>query len=503
MAGTGVTQLPVHQLLEALDAWRSEPNDARLDSLGRGLARLLDAYAMRGCHIALDAPPLAELSIGAGTLTRRPAMETGDARITVRTIAIGGQRDRTAMLWTEGPVEGGTMLADALELALNAAWFRQEASLQSQQLDALDAAVRGIAGVLSVQRVLQLIVDRMRELVAAEYAALGIVGPFGNIEQFVTSGLSDQARERIGPLPRGHGLLGLIIQENRPFLIDDIATDSRRHGFPPNHPEMHSFLGAPVRSKGQTIGNLYLTNKRHNQTFSDADLRLVEMFALHAGIAMENARLHEEIQRLAIVDERQRISRDLHDSIIQSLYAISLSLEDMPEIIAEDPGEGIARTDRAIDSIHGTIRDIRNFIMGLQPELLEDADLATGVESLAAEFRANTLIDLEVTIGALPTLPAEHAAQILAIAREGLSNIARHSAATRAWLELTASDGMLRLVIGDNGRGFDTAAPHNGQQRGLANLRSRAESAGGSLLLASEPGEGTRLEAEISLEENA
>ena len=129
---------------------------------------------------------------------------------------------------------------------------------------------------------------------------------------------------------------------------------------------MHSFLGTPIRNKGRTIGDLYLTNKTTAATFDDEDLRVIERFALHAGIAIENARLHEEVQRLAIVDERQRISQDLHDSIIQSLYGISLSLEDLPDVMAEDPAQGVVRTDRAIDAIHATIRDLRNFIMGLE-----------------------------------------------------------------------------------------------------------------------------------------
>jgi signal transduction histidine kinase len=255
-----------------------------------------------------------------------------------------------------------------------------------------------------------------------------------------------------------------------------------------------------VRSKGQSIGNLYLTNKRGGAPFNEADLRLVEMFALHAGIAMENARLHEEIGRLAIVQERERISQDLHDSIIQSLYGISLSLEDLPEIVSEDPAEGTARTDHAIDGIHATIRDIRNFIMGLQPELLMDADLSTGVETLAAEFRANTLIDLELHVDPdLPELPRDHAAHILAITRETLSNIARHSSATRAAIQLFAKDGTATLIVGDNGRGFDVEAARSSRQRGLGNLRARAEQVGGRLILASEEGSGTRVTAELPL----
>ena len=372
-----------------------------------------------------------------------------------------------------------------------------------RQLDALDSALRGIAGVQSVERVLQLIVDNVRNLVGSRYAALGIQGAFGRIDQFIVSGITPEQRALLGDPPQGLGLLGLIIKEDRPLLIDDIATDPRRYGFPEHHPDMHSLLGVPVRSRGETIGNLYLTDKLSAPVFDAQDQELVERFALHAGIAIENARLHEQVGRLAIVEERARISQDLHDSIIQSLYAISLSLEDLPEIVSEDPAEGAARTDRAIDGIHGTIRDIRNFIMGLQPELLSDADLVTGIQTLAAEFQANTLIDLELQVDVDPAdlarMAHDHDAHILAITREMLSNVAKHSEATRATIELTLKGGTLALTVGDNGRGFDVAAARTSSQRGLGNLRARAEQVGGRLILASEEGVGTRVTAAVPI----
>jgi len=497
-----ISLLPVHEFMTTLEAWRAEPSSERRAALAAALERVANAYGCAGVRLALAGPTLPELALGVGSLADgaqeggdMPTAATGVAR---RDLAVEPMDASEAIAWVDGPQEASEAVFGALQMAVDALWSRQEARLRRRQLEGLDLAVRGIAGVLSVERVLQLIVDRVRELVDAEYAALGIVGPFGRIDKFVTSGLSAEERARIGALPRGLGLLGLIIREDRSFLVDDISADPRRFGFPEHHPHMRSFLGAPVRAKGQSIGNLYLTNKRTARTFTDADLRLVEMFALHAGIAIDNARMHEEIGRLAIVDERQRISQDLHDSIIQSLYAISLSLEDLPDIIDEDPGEGAARADRAIDGIHATIRDIRNFIMGLQPELLIDADLGAGIETLAAEFRANTLIDLELRLHAeLPELPRDHAAHILAITREALSNIARHSTATRATIELAATDSTLMLVIGDNGRGFDVNAARSSRQRGLNNLRARAEAVGGRLILTSEPGAGTRVAAEI------
>lgn len=489
---------PAHRLLAALDSWRSQPSDPNRSELADALGDLADGCGIDGAYVSVSAPGLPHLEIGVGSLRHVKRSEAIEGDILPRSLLIEDSPESTAHIWVDGDEERATALAAAVELAFDAVWSRHRARLQRQQLEALDAAVRGIAAVQPVDIVLQLIVDQVRELVSAEFAALGIVGPFGNIEQFVTSGLSPHVREQIGALPRGHGLLGLIIDEGSSFLIDDIATDPRRYGFPPNHPTMHSFLGAPVRIQGRSIGNLYLTNKRNARNFSETDLRLVEMFALHAGIAMENARLHEQIQRLAVVDERERISQDLHDSIIQSLYGISLSLEDLPEVIAEDPAEGAARADRAIDSIHGTIRDIRNFIFGLQPELLGGADLPSGIRSMAAEFQANTLIDLVLQLpDELPDMPGEHAAHILAITREALSNVGRHSGATRVHVELAPTEAALRLTIRDNGHGFDPAQELGSTHHGLANLRSRAEGAGGTLTLNSEPGLGTLLVVEI------
>jgi signal transduction histidine kinase len=361
---------------------------------------------------------------------------------------------------------------------------------------ALDAAVRGIAGLVPIDDVLQLIVDRVRPLVGAQYAALGIVDAGGRIERFPTSGMSDETRERIGALPQGHGMLGLIIRENRSFRIPDINADPRRHGFPPNHPTMTSFLGVPITVKGETVGRLYLTNKIGAAEFSEEDRSLVETFALHAGIAMENARLHEQLQRLAVVDERERISQDLHDGIIQNMYAVGLSLEDVPELMNDDRAEAAARVERAIDSIHLSIQDIRNFIFGLRPELLEGTTLVAGLAALVQEYRHNMVVDLELGVPEpVAEPPAEVTGQLLSIVGESLSNVVRHSRASSARLELTATDDgpTWELRIEDNGVGFDPAAVGKLGHQGLANTRARAEALGGTILIDSRPGAGTRV----------
>jgi len=375
--------------------------------------------------------------------------------------------------------------------------------MNDRVMAALDAAVRGIAEVLDVERVLQLIVDRLRDLVEAEYAALGIVDEAGVIERFITSGLSHEERERIGELPRGKGLLGLIIRENRSIRIRDIGSDPRRHGFPPNHPPMGSFLGVPITLHGRSVGRLYLTNKRGASEFSAEDQALVERFALHAGIAMENARLHEAERRLVVVDERERIGRDLHDGIIQNLYGVTLSLEDVPELVTEDPQEARDRVDRAIDTLHGAIRDIRNFIFGLRPILLDEGGLTHGLELLADELRRNTAIDVSVTAVEPPELPMEAVAELLVVTREALSNISRHARATHASVKLAVAGGAVHLAITDDGIGFDADAARPSAHQGLTNLQVRAEQLGGRASVNSRPGEGTRIMLSLPLSDDA
>jgi signal transduction histidine kinase len=338
-------------------------------------------------------------------------------------------------------------------------------------------------------------VDRVQELVGARYAALGIVDSVGVIERFVTRGINAEDRERIGDLPRGHGLLGLIIREGRAYRIADISAHPDSSGFPPHHPPMHSFLGVPITVKGASVGNLYLTEKRHAAEFSEDDQALVETFALHAGIAIENARLHAQVQRLAIVEERERIAKDLHDGIIQSIYAVGLSLEDLPELLTEDPSEGRARVDRAIDALHVTIRDIRNFIMGLRPELLDQRDLVGSLQALAEETRLNSLVEVETSIdqAAAAALPEHARVPVFHICREALSNIARHSHATRASVVLHRVDDAVRLEINDNGVGFDPDKERSSTHQGMANMAGRASRHGGRLSVERAEGGGTRI----------
>jgi signal transduction histidine kinase len=489
--------LGLREMSEALEAWQDHPGPESHSQLGAAFGRVIASSGLDGGHLHVAAPPLTEVEMRTGSLIEQTAETAG-----LRTYKLRfGDRVLATLLLDAPPAAVFSVdeCARGLEIVLGSAWSRARAGQATDELAALDTATRGIAGVLDLDRVLQLITDRVRELAHAQYAALGIVDQDFGIERFITSGVSRAERERIGPPPHGYGLLSIIARETQPVRVHDIGTDSRRYGFPPNHPSMGSLLGVPIGAKGRSIGRLYLTNKQPSGDFTEDDERLVEMFALHAGIAIENARLHEQVQRLAIVEERERIGRDLHDGIIQSIYAVGLSLEDVPDLMAEDPTDAKARVERAIDSLDQSIRDIRNFIFGLRPELLEQAGLVGGLAALADEFRVNSMVDVDLETDQAhdADLPADLTGQLLSIAREALSNIARHSKATQGSVHVETEDGSVRLIISDNGVGFDQTMPRGAGHQGLVNMRARASSVGGRLDVQSEPGAGTRIIVDV------
>jgi len=344
-------------------------------------------------------------------------------------------------------------------------------SLDAAALNAVDEAARAIAGLLDIEEALQLIVERVRTLVGARYAALGIVGADDRIQRFITSGMSHLQREAIGPLPRGRGLLGLIIREGSSYRIPDIAA----------HPG--------------SSGNFYLTDKAGATEFTADDQRLVELFALHAGIAIDNARLHQQAAEYAIVQERDRIGRDLHDGIIQSLYAVSLSLEDVPEMMVSSPGEAEGRVDAAIDSLQASIRELRNFIYGLRPETFNGADVPAGILALGEQFRYNTLVEIDIDVDpeAGRDLSPERGAELLQLVRESLSNAARHARARHVVVTFRQDAGAPTLIVADDGVGFDVSARVAAGHQGLANMEARALAIGATMRVESAGGEGTRI----------
>ncbi len=240
-------------------------------------------------------------------------------------------------------------------------------SSEGQRLRRLLDAVLTIGGDLDLAAMLHRIIQSAADLVDAQYGALGVLDDTGTyLSQFITVGLSDEAHQAIGELPSGHGILGLLIVDAQPLRLPDLRVHPDSFGFPPNHPPMESFLGVPVRVRDEVFGNLYLTDKRSAAEFSEVDQELVVALAGAAGVAIENARLHARVQDMALSEDRERIARDLHDTVIQRLFATGMSLQGSIRLVQTDPEAAVDRIEGAVDDLDLTVKHIRTAIFGLE-----------------------------------------------------------------------------------------------------------------------------------------
>ena len=363
----------------------------------------------------------------------------------------------------------------------------------AEQLRKLLSAVVEIGGDLDLPGVLQRIVETAVELVGATYGALGVLDPTRtHLSDFVTVGLTDEQRDRIGDLPRGHGILGLLIVEPVPIRLPDLTKHPDSYGFPPGHPPMASFLGLPLFVRGEVFGNLYLTDKAGGELFTAVDEELATGLATAAAVAIDNARLHSRARELDLIEDRERIARDLHDTVIQRLFATGLSLQAAARLIERD--EARERVEAAVDQLDTTVREIRTSIFELQasvPARAGDGPRRTLLglgDELAEAIGTRPVFRFDGPIDAV--LDADEARHLAAVVREGLANVAHHAPGSTVSVAVSCADGWLEVTVDDTGPGPGPARPGG---RGLANLASRAEELGGSSTLEPGPTGGSRL----------
>jgi signal transduction histidine kinase len=539
-----------------------------------------------------------------------------------------------------------------------------------ERLAALHRASLELVRDLSLDMVLERIVHLAREQVDAAYAALGVVDEAGNVIRFIPVGMSPEEIQRIGHPPVGKGLLGAMKTEHRTLRVADIQADPRSRGFPHNHPYMTSFLGVPITLGDRVLGQIYLTDKETYHEFTEADERVIETLAAYAavainnarlyeellvrdhtlaqrnddlallndiavalassldvddilkqtltrvmaylsvdageiflreesekelhlalhqgefaeafltrdrfrlgegfiglvaqtgqplvtndlksdmrylrpavvaagfksmacipliahgtvvgvmsiasrsvlpldereiqlltaigawtGVASENARLHGQARRLAVLEERERIGMDLHDGIIQSIYAVGLALEYARVALEEDPRQSQLKIEQSIEGLNKTIRDIRAYILDLRPRHFAGVSLKSGLQRLVEEYRNNTMgeANLIAAEDGLASLPASHATALFHICQEALANAARHARARRLDVHLWSTKERVLLEVSDNGQGFDLRKMSVTLGHGLSNMHIRARKVGGDVEVTSAPGEGTTL----------
>lgn len=371
------------------------------------------------------------------------------------------------------------------------------AAADSTAFRALSDVVLSIASEHEVAPVLQRLVDSARELAGAKYAALGIPDGEGAFASFITSGMSDELIEAMGPLPRTHGMLGAMLESAEPHRTDDITADPRFRGWWPRaHPQMRTFLGVPIVARGEVIGALYLTEKPGG--FTHEDQKLIELLAAHAAIAIENARLHERSRELSIVEERNRLARELHDSVTQRLFGVALAAESASTLLERDREGAAAELKRVSDLAREAMEELRAVVFELRPGSLEAEGLATVLRKHVEVLRRVSGQRIELYACDMPKLGANPATQVLRIAQEALGNALRHAGARRIEVLLQGAGDKLIVTVTDDGCGFDPAGPEvRGQRLGLTSMRERATELGGTLTVTSAPGEGTTVRLEV------
>jgi len=362
---------------------------------------------------------------------------------------------------------------------------------------AINDAALTIAAEPALDKVLQKIADLARELAHARYAALGIPDPDGRLTQFIVSGMGDEQKARIEGKPTGRGVLGLLLNQPQVLRLSDLRKHPVSVGFPRHHPPMASFMGVPIAAQGRLMASLYLTDRIGEDQFTERDEWLIRGLAAHAAVAIGNARRYERIRRMAVLEERERIGMDLHDGIIQSIYAVGLSLELARMVLKENADETLQHTTSAIEGLDNIIRDIRSYIMDLQPARIQDDPLGIALERLVREFRANTLVQvtLEVDGDVDDGLADNCRLALFHITQEALANVAKHARASTVNVRLGSLHDRVVLNVEDDGAGFDSDRIGGIPGHGLSNMALRARSLGGNLTVSSTVGKGTHVRA--------
>jgi signal transduction histidine kinase len=358
------------------------------------------------------------------------------------------------------------------------------------ELYQVSQAVLSVTRQMSVRDVLQVIVRSARSLVGARYAALGVPDEGDSFAEFVVDGISDAEWQAIGPLPRRHGMLAVLLNQGKPERLADIRKDPRFEGWPSAHPRMSHFIGMPVRDGDQVLGIIFAVNKTSaaaaGRGFTERDEEILSLFAAHAAIALTNARLYERSRELSVMQERSRLARDLHDAVTQKLFSIRAHARAAAVLAAREPVD--ANRVRAEIEVVGELgaeahAELRAVIDGLTPPDLEACGLAESLRRYAALAGRAHGLPVTFTAGPLPALGPRAEAALYRVAQEALHNALRHAAASAVRVALFKTARQVVLEVSDDGHGFVPEAPSGGL--GLASMRDRAAAAGGALAIRS------------------
>ena len=363
----------------------------------------------------------------------------------------------------------------------------------------LAAITEAVASGRSLKDVLTRLAEAAKEISGATYAAIGIPEPEGDaFAAFIHVGMSDELVAEMGPLPRTHGMLDAMLHDPEPVRLPDVKKDRRFRGWWPRaHPPMSSFLGVPIVSDGEVVGAFYLTDKVGAAEFTDDDQSGIALLASHAAAAIDAAGMFEDSRSLAMSEERERLARELHDALNQSLFSLSLTARAAARHIATDPGRAAEELSEITLLSRQAMAELRAVVDGLRTPDVERDGLVPAIRSLAELLSRVHHIEIEVVADGEPGLEGRAEHEVFRIVQEALTNAVRHSQADNVTVSV-ANGESLAITIRDDGQGFEPQERNfRGKRLGLTSMRDRASGLGGRLTIDSAPGQGATVRLEV------
>jgi len=373
---------------------------------------------------------------------------------------------------------------------------------QNRELLALHTASIDVSSLRSLDAVLKTVIDQARVLVEAKYGALSVVGEDGRIKSFVTSGISQQTRDAIGPPPVGHGVLGVVLREGQRLRLEEISKHPRSVGFPPNHPMMKTLLAVPVSGKSPFVGNLYLAEKESGGLFTDDDEQTLERFAVQAAIAIDNAHLHQQVANLAVAQERLRIAHEMHDGLAQVLGYVNTKVQAANAYLSRGKSDDAStQLDELAVAARNAYADVRESIVDLRTLPNPQQSFAEVMKDYIERWEEQTGISTQMTIEGDITVDPAAELQLVRIIQESLANVRKHARASIAKVDVLRRDGLLIVTIADDGIGFNPARTGKSEfpRFGLSTMQERAATIGGRLYIDTSPGTGTTVRLEVPI----
>ena len=399
--------------------------------------------------------------------------------------------------FTEDDEDALLVLAAQAGVAIENARLYDEARRRERWLDAVREIATAILSRSEPDEGLGLIARRARELVQADIATVSIPVP-GTHELVVKVADGAFAGELEGrTFPIEGSISGEVVRTGAAVVVEDIASDHRAYQPIVHVGNMGPAVLVPLSSHGRAFGTLLAANLRGGRAFDDEDVHLLQTFADQAALALEHGRAQLEHQRLIVLEDRERIAKELHDGVIQSLFAVGMGLQGTA--LASSDEELSKRIEGAVAELDRVIRDLRNYIFGLRPGILADRQLDQALRRMGEEFQQRsgvvTVVDVDSEVAAELS---SRAADLVQLARESLSNVGRHAEASTCRVTLYRNGDSAVMEIDDDGKGFDVASARRGD--GLTNLESRVEALGGALSIESAPSQGTTVRISVPLQ---